>query len=252
MMGRLSGLTRGESASRATELLTRFELTDAARQRVKTYSGGMRRRLDLAISLLRTPPVVFLDEPTTGLDTRSRQDALGRSSARSPTAAPRCSSPPSTWRRPTSSPTASRCSRPAGSSPRARPPNSRRGIGGEMVARSRRRRRARARDAHRRHARRTAPRARPARRPGCRIRHPARPQPRRRLPRRHRRTLPTPPEGVSMTTANTTLATDLPSGRSPARNSARSRPPARSSSAASSTPCAPPTPSSWRSRCRRS
>ena len=74
MMGRLSGLTRAETASRTAELLTRFELTAAARKRVKTYSGGMRRRLDLAISLLLTPPVVFLDEPTTGLDTRSRQD----------------------------------------------------------------------------------------------------------------------------------------------------------------------------------
>jgi len=74
MMGRLSGLARAETASRTGELLARFELTDAARKRVKTYSGGMRRRLDLAISLLLTPPVVFLDEPTTGLDTRSRQD----------------------------------------------------------------------------------------------------------------------------------------------------------------------------------
>ena len=74
MMGRLSGLTRAETVSRTRELLARFELTDAARKRVKTYSGGMRRRLDLAISLLLTPPVVFLDEPTTGLDTRSRQD----------------------------------------------------------------------------------------------------------------------------------------------------------------------------------
>lgn len=74
MMGRLSGLSSSESARRATELLERFELVDAARKRVKTYSGGMRRRLDLGISLLLTPPVVFLDEPTTGLDTRSRQD----------------------------------------------------------------------------------------------------------------------------------------------------------------------------------
>jgi ABC-2 type transport system ATP-binding protein len=74
MMGRLSGLTPSESARRATELLERFELVDAARKRVKTYSGGMRRRLDLGISLLLTRPVVFLDEPTTGLDTRSRQD----------------------------------------------------------------------------------------------------------------------------------------------------------------------------------
>lgn len=74
MMGRLSGLSAAESARRATELLERFDLVDAARKRVKTYSGGMRRRLDLGISLLLTPPVVFLDEPTTGLDTRSRQD----------------------------------------------------------------------------------------------------------------------------------------------------------------------------------
>ena len=74
MMGRLSGLSTAESARRAAELLERFELVDAARKRVKTYSGGMRRRLDLGISLLLTPPVVFLDEPTTGLDTRSRQD----------------------------------------------------------------------------------------------------------------------------------------------------------------------------------
>ena len=74
MMGRLSGLSRSASAARATELLTRFELVEAASKRVKTYSGGMRRRLDLGISLLLTPPVVFLDEPTTGLDTRSRQE----------------------------------------------------------------------------------------------------------------------------------------------------------------------------------
>lgn len=65
---------RGESDRRATELLERFELVAAARKRVRTFSGGMRRRLDLGISLLLTPPVVFLDEPTTGLDTRSRQD----------------------------------------------------------------------------------------------------------------------------------------------------------------------------------
>jgi ABC-2 type transport system ATP-binding protein len=74
MMGALSGLGRGEAARRSRELLERFELTNSARKRVKTYSGGMRRRLDLAISLLRTPPVVFLDEPTTGLDPASRQD----------------------------------------------------------------------------------------------------------------------------------------------------------------------------------
>jgi ABC-2 type transport system ATP-binding protein len=74
MMGALSGLGRAEAAQRSEELLERFELTDSARKRVKTYSGGMRRRLDLAISLLSTPPVVFLDEPTTGLDPASRQE----------------------------------------------------------------------------------------------------------------------------------------------------------------------------------
>jgi ABC-2 type transport system ATP-binding protein len=74
MMGRLSGLSRAAAVSRARELLVRFDLADTGKKRVKTFSGGMRRRLDLAISLLLTPPVIFLDEPTTGLDTRSRQD----------------------------------------------------------------------------------------------------------------------------------------------------------------------------------
>ena len=74
MMGRLSGLTRAESRARAAELLERFDLVDAARKPAASYSGGMRRRLDLALSLVATPPVVFLDEPTTGLDTRSRRE----------------------------------------------------------------------------------------------------------------------------------------------------------------------------------
>lgn len=74
MMGVLGGLDRGASVTRADALLARFDLVAAADKRAKTYSGGMRRRLDLAISLLNTPPVVFLDEPTTGLDTRSRQE----------------------------------------------------------------------------------------------------------------------------------------------------------------------------------
>jgi ABC-2 type transport system ATP-binding protein len=73
MMARLSGFGRAEAAQRATELIEGFGLRDAARKRVKTFSGGMRRRLDLALSLVATPPVIFLDEPTTGLDTRSRQ-----------------------------------------------------------------------------------------------------------------------------------------------------------------------------------
>ncbi|MFE6127193.1 ATP-binding cassette domain-containing protein [Streptomyces sp. NPDC056437] len=74
MMGRLSGLSRPAATQRAAELLERFGLTDAARRRTVTYSGGMRRRLDLAAGLVGRPDVVFLDEPTTGLDPRSRAE----------------------------------------------------------------------------------------------------------------------------------------------------------------------------------
>jgi ABC-2 type transport system ATP-binding protein len=73
MIGRLRRLGRAAARRRAVELLERFDLTDAGRKLVKTYSGGMRRRLDLAMSLVTGPPVIFLDEPTTGLDPRSRQ-----------------------------------------------------------------------------------------------------------------------------------------------------------------------------------
>jgi ABC-2 type transport system ATP-binding protein len=72
MVGRLYHLGRPESKERATELLERFELDEAGDRLVKTYSGGMRRRLDLAAALVADPPVIFLDEPTTGLDPRSR------------------------------------------------------------------------------------------------------------------------------------------------------------------------------------
>jgi ABC-2 type transport system ATP-binding protein len=72
MVGRLYHLGRAESRMRAGELLERFDLTDAGNRPVKGYSGGMRRRLDLAAALVAAPPVLFLDEPTTGLDPRSR------------------------------------------------------------------------------------------------------------------------------------------------------------------------------------
>ncbi len=74
MFGRLFRLSRRQSARRASELLERFGLADAGDRQVKTYSGGMRRRLDLASSLITRPRVLFLDEPTTGLDPRSRNE----------------------------------------------------------------------------------------------------------------------------------------------------------------------------------
>ena len=72
MLGRLFRLPKKEAITRAHDLLERFNLTDASKRIVKTYSGGMRRRLDLAASLIANPTILFLDEPTTGLDPRSR------------------------------------------------------------------------------------------------------------------------------------------------------------------------------------
>lgn len=72
MMGRLYHLSKERSKERAKELLAQFDLEESAERAAKTYSGGMRRRLDLAASLVATPPIIFLDEPTTGLDPRSR------------------------------------------------------------------------------------------------------------------------------------------------------------------------------------
>jgi len=77
LVGRLNHLSRAEGRSRATALLNRFELAEAADRTLKTYSGGMRRRLDLAAALVARPPVLFLDEPTTGLDPRSRIELWG-------------------------------------------------------------------------------------------------------------------------------------------------------------------------------
>ncbi len=74
MISRLYHMSRREAYSRAHDLLERFNLTEAAKRPVKTYSGGMRRRLDLAASIVARPPVLFLDEPTTGLDPRTRND----------------------------------------------------------------------------------------------------------------------------------------------------------------------------------
>lgn len=72
MMGKLYHLSPKDVTRRAKELLEQFDLTEASGRVVKTYSGGMRRRLDLALSLIAAPPILFLDEPTTGLDPRSR------------------------------------------------------------------------------------------------------------------------------------------------------------------------------------
>lgn len=74
MFGQLLGLPRREAASRADELLEKFSLTEAAGRPVSTYSGGMRRRLDIAVGMILDPKILFLDEPTTGLDPRGRTD----------------------------------------------------------------------------------------------------------------------------------------------------------------------------------
>ena len=77
MFGRLYHLSASAAKKRAEELLEQFSLTDAAKRSIRTYSGGMRRRLDLAASLIVKPKILFLDEPTTGLDPRGRQEMWG-------------------------------------------------------------------------------------------------------------------------------------------------------------------------------
>lgn len=72
LIGRLYRLSKADASSRSSQLLDQFDLVEAGKRPVKTYSGGMRRRLDLAMSLIASPPIIFLDEPTTGLDPRSR------------------------------------------------------------------------------------------------------------------------------------------------------------------------------------
>jgi ABC-2 type transport system ATP-binding protein len=74
LLARLWGFRGAEAGRRADELLAAFDLSDAARKQVKDYSGGMRRRLDISASLVVTPSILFLDEPTTGLDPKARQD----------------------------------------------------------------------------------------------------------------------------------------------------------------------------------
>ena len=77
MFGQLYHLSASQAKARATELLAQFTLTEAAHRPIKTFSGGMRRRLDLAASLIIRPKVLFLDEPTTGLDPRGRMEMWG-------------------------------------------------------------------------------------------------------------------------------------------------------------------------------
>ena len=109
MVGRLYHLGKERSAERARALLDRFELDEAGDRLVKTYSGGMRRRLDLAAALVAEPPVIFLDEPTTGLDPRSRI-AMWETIEAMVTRARRSSSPRSTWTKRIGWRTGSRCS----------------------------------------------------------------------------------------------------------------------------------------------
>ena len=123
LIGALYGLPKKYVVEATERLFARFDLTDAADRQAKTYSGGMRRRLDLAVSLLATPPILFLDEPTTGLDPHSRSGLwqVLRELVQEGTAG----ADRSTWRRPTTWPTRSSSWTRARSSPPARRPSSR-------------------------------------------------------------------------------------------------------------------------------
>jgi ABC-2 type transport system ATP-binding protein len=101
LQGRLYGASRAQVAPRAEALAELLDLAEFADRRVSTYSGGQRRRLDIALGIVHEPAVLFLDEPTTGL-TRRAAPTCGTTSARCATAARRCSSPPTISRRPTS------------------------------------------------------------------------------------------------------------------------------------------------------
>ncbi len=99
MVGRLYHLPRAEARRRAEEVLERFELADAAHRTAKTYSGGMRRRLDVGASLVGRPKVLFMDEPTTGLDPRSRLVLWELIRDLQKEGTDLAASAPSTWRR---------------------------------------------------------------------------------------------------------------------------------------------------------
>ncbi len=90
MVGQLYQMRAKAAKARAGELLEQFHLADAADRPTKTYSGGMRRRLDLAAALVVSPPVMFMDEPTTGLDPRNRQELWRSSNSWSPAGRPCC------------------------------------------------------------------------------------------------------------------------------------------------------------------
>lgn len=106
MIGELHQMSRKEAKARSIELLAQFDLTDAASKVASAFSGGMRRRLDLAATLVARPEVLFLDEPTTGLDPRARNDLWAVLEPWWAAVSPSFS-PPSTWRRPIAWPTTS-------------------------------------------------------------------------------------------------------------------------------------------------